>query len=138
MEIKKWLKAFLRTKQKYHQAFKKIASFDGNTENLHGIFEDNQVPDKKEVRKYLRKKLLVEIEKENDKRNDSEEILDPVKLVRKDRDSDRLYQLINNEKKEELSELYRELEKAEKESENNYNGTPHDKLIQRIRKELEE
>jgi len=137
MKFKKWLKAFLRTEQKYHQALKRLASPEGDTENLYGMFEDETVPDKKELRKYLRKKILAEIEQNNEKINDPKEILDPVELVRKDRESDRLYNLINDEKKEELLELYRELEKAENESKDNKVGTSHDKLIKKIRKELE-
>ncbi|PTV98381.1 hypothetical protein C8C76_11738 [Halanaerobium saccharolyticum] len=137
MKFKKWLKSFLRTEQKYHQALKRLASPEGDTENLYGIFEDETVPDKKELRKYLRKKILAEIEQNNEKTNDPKEILDPVELVRKDRESDRLYNLINDEKKEELLELYRELEKAENESKDSKVGTSHDKLIKKIRKELE-
>ena len=84
MKFEKWLKAFLRTEQKYHQVFKKLTSPGENTENLYGIYEGKPVPDK-----------------------------------------------------EELSELYKELEKAEKESKDNHGGTSHDKLIQKIRKDLE-
>lgn len=41
------------------------------------------------------------------------------------------------DKKEKLSELYRELEKAEQESQNDCESTSHDKLIKKLRKDLE-
>ena len=114
MKFKKWLKAFLRTEQKYHQALKRLASPEGDTENLYGMFEDETVPDKKELRKHLRKKILAEIEQNNEKINDPKEILDPVELVRKERESDRLYNLTNDEKKEELLESEEVKEEYEK------------------------
>jgi hypothetical protein len=51
MKFEKWLKAFLRTKQKYHQALKRLASPEGDNENLCDIFEDEPVPGKKELEK---------------------------------------------------------------------------------------
>ena len=137
MKFKKWLKVFLRTEQKYHQALNRLANPKDDNETLYGVFEDEPVPEKKELRKYLREKILAEIEQNNEKINNPKEILDPVELVRKDRESDRLYNLTNNEKKERLLKLYKELEKAEKESKDNEGVTSHDNLIKKIRKELE-
>lgn len=137
MKFKKWLKAFLRTEQKYHQALNRLASPKDDNETLYGVFEDKPVPEKKELLKYLREKILAEIEQNNEKINNPKEILDSVELVRKDRESDRLYNLTNNEKKERLLKLYKELEKAEKESKDNEGVTSHDNLIKNIRKELE-
>ena len=85
MKFEKWLKVFLRTKKKYHQALKRLAGPEVDTENLYDVFEDETIPDKRD----------------------------------------------------ELLELYRELEKAENESKDNKVGTSHDKLIKKIRKELE-
>ena len=80
------VKSIFANKEKYHQALKRLASPEGDTENLYGIFEDETVPDKRDG----------------------------------------------------LLELYRELEKAEKESKDNKVVTSHDNLIKKIRKELEE
>ena len=57
-------------------------------------------------------------------------------------DSEKLYGVFDDEtvldKRDGLLELYRELEKAEKESKDNKVVTSHDNLIKKIRKELEE
>ena len=38
MKFEKWLKAFLRTEQKYHQVFKKLTSPGENTESFKALF----------------------------------------------------------------------------------------------------
>lgn len=60
------------------------------------------------------------------------------RLANPEGDSEKFYNITNDEKKEELLELFRELEKAENESKDNMVGTSHDNLIEKIRKELEE